>query len=160
MAGYSGTPLIRKIGIKPGHRVHFHSHPQSFVRDLGELPEKASLEDKLAAGTDVMVAFVETQAELLKQFMRLSSKLAPDGMLWIAWPKRASGRKTDLTEDVVRTVGLKAGLVDVKVCAIDEVWSGLKFVVRLIDRPKKGRSGRERPLVAKEKKSASQRAAR
>jgi len=171
MAGYSGTPLVRKIGIKPGHRVHFHSYPQSFVRELGELPEKASVDEKLAAGTDVMVAFVETEAELLKQFIRLSSKLAANGMLWIAWPKKASGRPTNLTENVVRDIGLGNGLVDVKVCAIDDVWSGLKFVVRLVDRPKKvgaekDRSQRARPaearskkdrLLAKGKKSASQR---
>jgi len=163
MAGYSGTPLIRKIGIKPGHRIHLHDHPMSFLRDLGELPDAVKLEQRLAGGTDVMVCFVESETELKKQFSRLAGKLAPDGMLWIAWPKRASGRKTDLTEDVVRNIGLKAGLVDVKVCAIDEVWSGLKFVVRLIDRPKdrakKDRPERERPVAAKRKKSGSQRAA-
>ena len=136
MAGYSGTPLIRKIGIKPGHRVHLHDHPASFLRDLGGLPEAVSLEDRLAPGTDVMICFVETQAELKKQFPRLAGKLASHGMLWVAWPKRASGRPTDLSEDVLRNIGLKAGLVDVKVCAIDEVWSGLKFVIRLKDRAK------------------------
>jgi hypothetical protein len=136
MAGYSGTPLIRKIGIKPGHRIHLHDHPVTFLRDLGELPEAVRIEDRLASDTDVMVCFVETQAQLKKQFTRLADKLASDGMLWIAWPKRASGKPTDLTEDVVRTIGLKAGLVDVKVCAIDEVWSGLKFVIRLKDRAK------------------------
>ena len=144
MAGYSGTPLIRKIGIKPGHRIHLHDHPASFLRDLGELPDAVKLEQRLSDSTDVMVCFVESEAELRKQFSRLTGKLAPDGMLWIAWPKRTSGRKTDLTEDVVRTVGLRTGLVDVKVCAIDEVWSGLKFVIRLADRPKekKPMSGR------------------
>jgi hypothetical protein len=136
MAGYSGTPLIRKIGIKPGHRVHLHDHPASFLRDLGGLPEAVSLEDRLASDIDVMICFVETQAELKKQFSRLASKLTSHGMLWMAWPKRASGRATDLSEDVVRDIGLKAGLVDVKVCAIDELWSGLKFVVRLKDRAK------------------------
>jgi hypothetical protein len=136
MAGYSGTPLIRKIGIKPGHRVHLHDHPATFLRDLGGLPGAACLEDRPASGTDVMICFVETQAELKKQFSRLAAKLASDGMLWVAWPKRASGRPTDLSEDVVRNIGLKAGLVDVKVCAIDEVWSGLKFVIRLKDRAK------------------------
>ncbi len=145
-----------------------HDHPASFLRDLGELPDAVKLEPQLAGSTDVMVCFVDSETELRKQFSRLAGKLAPDGMLWIAWPKRASGRKTDLSEDVVRNVGLKAGLVDVKVCAIDEVWSGLKFVVRLIDRPKpdrrmkdrpmKDRSERERPVAAKGKKSASQRA--
>jgi hypothetical protein len=145
MAGYSGTPLIRKIGIKPGHRVHLHDHPASFLRDLGGLPEAVSLEDRLASDIDVMICFVETQAELKKQFSRLASKLTSDGMLWVAWPKRASGRPTDLSEDVVRNIGLKAGLVDVKVCAIDEVWSGLKFVVRLQDRAKA--AGGRRPAA-------------
>jgi hypothetical protein len=163
MAGYSGTPLIRKIGIKPGHRIHLHEHPASFLRDLGDLPAAVKLEERLAGGTDVMVCFVVSETELRKQFSRLAGKLATDGMLWIAWPKRASGRKTDLSEDVVRNVGLKAGFVDVKVCAIDEVWSGLKFVVRLIDRPKdsakKDRRERERPVAAKGKKSVFQRAA-
>ena len=127
------------------------------------MPDAVKLEQRLIGGTDVMVCFVESETELKKQFSRLAEKLAPDGMLWIAWPKRASGRKTDLTEDVVRNIGLKAGLVDVKVCAIDEVWSGLKFVVRLIDRPKdrakKDRPERVRPVVANGKKSASRRAA-
>jgi hypothetical protein len=145
MAGYSGTPLIRKIGIKPGHRVHLHDHPASFLRDLGGLPEAVSLEDRLVSDTDVMICFVETQAELKKQFSRLASKLTSDGMLWVAWPKRASGRPTDLSEDVVRNIGLKAGLVDVKFCAIDEVWSGLKFVVRLQDRAKA--AGGRRPAA-------------
>ena len=146
MAGYSGTPLIRKIGIKPGHRVHLHDHPATFLRDLGGLPEAACL-DRLASGTDVMVCFVEAQAELKKQFPRLAGKLASDGMLWVAWPKRASGRPTDLSEDVVRNIGLKAGLVDVKVCAIDEVWSGVKFVIRLKDRAKS--AGGRRPAARK-----------
>lgn len=136
MAGYSGTPLVRKIGIKPGHRVHLHDHPATFLRDLGALPETVSIQDRLTSGTDVMVCFVETQAELKKQFPRLAAKLASDGMIWVAWPKKASGRPTDLSEEVVRNNGLKAGLVDVKVCAIDEVWSGLKFVIRLKDRAK------------------------
>jgi hypothetical protein len=160
MAGYSGTPLIRKIGIKPGHRIHLRDNPETFLRDLGELPEAVRFEDRLAADTDVMICFVESEADLRKQFGRLPGKLASDGMLWIAWPKRASGRQTDLTEDVVRSIGLKAGLVDVKVCAIDEVWSGLKFVIRLKDRAKKYRAKNGQPTAAKGKKSVSPRVAR
>lgn len=159
MAGYSGTPLIRKIGIKPGHRIHLHESPDTFLRDLGELPEAVKLEDRLASDTDVMVCFVDSQADLRKQFSRLAGKLASDGMLWIAWPKRASGRPTDLSEDVVRNTGLKTGLVDVKVCAIDETWSGLKFVVRLQDRAKKDRAKEDRPAAVKGKKSVSRRVA-
>lgn len=162
MAGYSGTPLIRKIGIKPGHRMYLHDHPETFLRHLGELPEAVQVQDRLSAETDVAVCFVESEAELRKQFSQLSRKLAANGMLWIAWPKRSSGRATDLSEDAIRTVGLKTGLVDVKVCAIDEVWSGLKFVIRLKDRNKKGRNKKDRPEVdrpaaAKGNKSISRR---
>ncbi|MGC2694797.1 MAG: DUF3052 domain-containing protein [Candidatus Angelobacter sp.] len=134
MAGYSGTPLIQKIGIKPGHRVVLRNHPVSFVKDLGKLPEGAESSDRLSGKANVVVYFTERLVELEKDFPRLSAALVPDGMLWIGWPKKASGRPTDLTEDVVRKIGLERGLVDVKVCAIDETWSGLKFVIRLKDR--------------------------
>lgn len=134
MAGYSGTPLIQKIGIKPGHRVLLRNHPASFVKDLGKFPEGAKSADRLSGKANVIVYFTQRLAELEKDFARLSAALVPDGMLWIGWPKKASGRPTDLTEDIVRGVGLEYGLVDVKVCAIDETWSGLKFVIRVKDR--------------------------
>jgi hypothetical protein len=135
MAGYSGTPLIQKIGIKPGHRVLLRNHPASFVKDLGKFPEGAQSSDRLSGKANVVIYFTERLAELEKDFLRLSATLVPDGMLWIGWPKKSSGRPTDLTEDVVRRVGLACGLVDVKVCAIDDTWSGLKFVIRVKDRP-------------------------
>ena len=135
MAGYSGTPLLQKIGIKPGHRLLLRNHPPSFVKDLGKLPEGAEKMETLAGKADVVVYFTEKRATLEKDFPVLAGKLPPNGMLWIAWPKKASGRATDLTENTVREVGLACGLVDVKVCAIDETWSGLKFVIRLKDRP-------------------------
>jgi hypothetical protein len=135
MAGYSGTPLIQKIGIKPGHRVILRNHPPRFVKDLGKLPEGAESAARLSGKANVIVYFADQLAELQKDFTRLSAALVPDGMLWIGWPKKASGRPTDLTEDIVRRVGLECGLVDVKVCAIDETWSGLKFVIRVKDRP-------------------------
>jgi hypothetical protein len=134
MAGYSGTPLIQKIGIKPGHRVVLRNHPASFVKDLGQLPEGAKSSDRLAGKANVIVYFTEKLAELTRDFPRLSAALVPDGMVWISWPKKASGRATDLNENIVREVGLECGLVDVKVCAIDETWSGLKFVIRVKDR--------------------------
>ena len=134
MAGYSGTPLIQKIGIKPGHRIILRNHPASFVKDLGKLPEGTVSADRISGKANVIVYFSERLAELEKDFARLSAALVPDGMLWIGWPKKASGRPTDLTEDIVRRVGLACGLVDVKVCAIDETWSGLKFVIRVKDR--------------------------
>jgi hypothetical protein len=137
MAGYSGTPLIQKIGIKPGHRIILRNHPPSFIKDLGKLPEGAESADRLSGKANVVVCFTDRLTELEKDFPRLAATLISDGMLWIGWPKKASGRPTDLTEDVVRRVGLECGLVDVKVCAIDETWSGLKFVIRVKDRKSK-----------------------
>lgn len=135
MAGYSGTPLVQKIGIKPGHRVLLRNHPSSFVKDLGKLPDGAESSERLTGKANVVVYFTEKRAQLEKDFGGLSSALVSDGMLWISWPKKASGRATDLNENIVREIGLERGLVDVKVCAIDETWSGLKFVIRLKDRP-------------------------
>lgn len=135
MAGYSGTPLVQKIGIKPGHRMILRNHPASFLKDLGKLPEGVEKTDKLSGEANVLVYFTDRQAALRKDFLGLAGMLVPDGMVWIAWPKKASGKPTDLTEDVVRKIGLESGLVDVKVCAIDDTWSGLKFVIRVKDRP-------------------------
>lgn len=135
MAGYSGTPLVQKIGIKPGHRLLLRNDPPSFLRDIGRLPDGVATTDKLNGRADVAVYFTDKRAALEKDFRRLAGTIEANGMLWIAWPKKASGKPTDLTEDVVRKIGLAWGLVDVKVCAIDDTWSGLKFVVRLEDRP-------------------------
>ena len=137
MAGYSGTPLIQKIGIKPGHRIILRNHPASFIKDLGKLPEGTQTAERVSGNANVVVYFTDRLAELQKDFSRLAATLVPDGMLWISWRKKASGRATDLTEDIVRRVGLECGLVDVKVCAIDETWSGLKFVIRVKDRKSK-----------------------
>ena len=137
MAGYSGTPLVQKIGIKSGHRVILRNQPPTFLKNLGALPDGAVHTDKLTGKADVVVCFTDKKAELEKNFSSLASKLVPNGMLWISWPKKASKLPTDLSEDVVRKIGLDCGLVDVKVCAIDDTWSGLKFVIRTKDRPKK-----------------------
>jgi hypothetical protein len=145
MAGYSGTPLVQKIGIKPGHRLVLRNHPPSFLRDLGKLPEDVVASDRLSGEADVVVFFTERRAALEKDFPALAARLRPNGMLWIAWPKRASGKPTDLDENLVRDTGLGFGLVDVKVCAIDETWSGLKFVIRLKDRPAENRKQNGRP---------------
>jgi hypothetical protein len=134
MAGYSGTPLVQKIGIKAGHRVILRNHPASFLKDLGELPENSRTSERLSGAANVIVYFTEKRSALEKEFAGLASALVPDGMLWVGWPKKASGKATDLNENIVREIGLKRGLVDVKVCAIDETWSGLKFVVRVKDR--------------------------
>src|SRR5262249_30880612 len=132
-AGYSGTPLPKKLGIKPDSRSLLVGAPAEIATelDLARNPIAASAKD-----LDFVLVFTKNEAELKKQFAKLASKLQPAGMLWVSWPKKASGVPTDLTEDVVRKIGLLAGLVDVKVCAIDETWSGLKFIYRLKDRPK------------------------
>lgn len=111
--------------------------PASFLKDLGKLPEGAETSDRLAGKANVIVYFTEKLAGLTKDFSRLAAALVPDGMVWISWPKKASGRATDLNENIVREIGLECGLVDVKVCAIDDTWSGLKFVIRVKDRKSK-----------------------
>jgi hypothetical protein len=145
MAGYSGTPLPRKLGIKPGGRVGTRNAPADFERTLGPLPDGAALR-AIAVGRspgadrfDVIVCFAPTSQDLERDFAPAARRLSPAGGLWIAWPKKSSGVSTDVTEALVREVGLSLGLVDNKVCAIDEVWSGLRFVVRLADRPRSDR---------------------
>src|SRR5262245_31492801 len=134
MAGYSGTPLVKKLGIKSGFNIAFVNPPVDFVESL-DLPPETTLS---SAGSrrplDFVLLFVQSKRELVTRFRLSAAKLKPDGMLWVSWPKKASGVKTDLTDNVVREHGLSEGLVDIKVCAVDEVWSGLKFVIRVKDR--------------------------
>ena len=137
MAGYSGTPLPRKLGIREGDRVAFPREPEAFRTALGELPDGVEVRRRARGPLDVIVAFFTRRADFERALDRLAANLDPAGGLWIAWPKRSSGVETDITEDVVRDVGVARGLVDNKVCAIDETWSGLRLVVRLRDRPKR-----------------------
>ena len=134
MAGYSGTPLPKKLGIKENTRLALVNAPPDFLTTLGALPASVTVVKQLRAQLDVIVWFTKSESDLLKRFAELAAKLAPAGGLWIAWPKKASGVPTDLNENVIRQIGLAAGLVDNKVCAIDETWSGLRFVIRLKDR--------------------------
>jgi hypothetical protein len=135
MAGYSGTPLAKKLGIKPGHVVVVTGGVPSGFEDELDLPEGVRLFRQLRPGpVDVMVYFVTRVAELERKWADLVHRMHPDGGLWVAWPKKAAKRPTDITEDVVRRIGLAGGLVDNKVCAIDDVWSGLRLVVRVEDR--------------------------
>jgi len=134
MAGYSGTPLPQKLGIKPGTRLGLFEAPTGFDATLGALPDGVTMTRSLQGALDVAVFFTTSRTALEKRFAALAKAIAPAGSLWISWPKKASGKKTDLDENVVRAVGLEKGLVDVKVCAVDETWSGLKFVVRVKDR--------------------------
>ena len=130
MAGYSGTPLPRKLGIKPGATLAVEDAPPGFDATLGELPGGVRRADDGETGVDVLVAFHVSRDALESAFPAQARRIAPDGGYWIAWPKRSSGVPTDITEDVLREVLLPTGLVDNKVCAIDETWSGLRFVVR------------------------------
>jgi hypothetical protein len=133
-AGYSGTPLVRKLGIKPQARLGLISAPEDFLVLLGELPEDVSVRSRARGPLDVIVAFFLDRSELVRRLPALKAALDQAGGLWIAWPKRASGVATDVTENVVRELGLAAGLVDNKICAIDGTWSGLRLVYRLRDR--------------------------
>ncbi len=137
MAGYSGTPLIKKLGIKPGFNVAFANTPANFVKSL-DLPADVTVHARPRKLLDFVLLFVKSEKDLTAKFPTYAAQLMPAGMLWVAWPKKTSGVITDLTEDVVRAIGIANGMVDVKVCAVDEVWSGLKFVYRLKDREKLG----------------------
>jgi hypothetical protein len=129
-AGYSNTPLVRKLGYAPGMRAHHVRAPDGFADLLGALPDGVVVLKRPANDLDVAMLFVTRRGELQRGLASLQPRLQPAGMIWVAWPKRASKVPTDITEDVVRDVALPRGLVDVKVCAIDEIWSGLKLVIR------------------------------
>ncbi|MEA2249287.1 MAG: hypothetical protein QOH46_3816 [Solirubrobacteraceae bacterium] len=129
-AGYSGTPLPKKLGFKPGMTAAYVDAPEGFDELLGQLPDGVTVRRQLRGPLDLIVCFVTARRDLERRLPRLRAALQPAGMLWIAWPKRASGVPTDITEDVVRDVALPTGLVDTKVAAIDDTWSGLRLVVR------------------------------
>ena len=138
MAGYSGTPLVKKIGIKPGYRVALVDEPIGFKKELVDLPSNVEFTstngNSKIAPLDVILFFMKSRASLEKHLPKLKSKITQNGMIWTAWPKRASGLETDLNENIISDSGLAIGLVDIKVCAINEVWSGLKFVIPVKDR--------------------------
>jgi len=134
MAGYSGTPLPKKLGLRQQFRVRLVGMPSDVEAELKDALASCRVAKNGREPLDFAMIFVKTRADLARNLSRLSARLAPAGMLWVSWPKKASGVPTDLREDQVRGVGLAAGLVDVKVCAVNEVWSGLKFVIALKDR--------------------------
>lgn len=134
MAGYSGTPLAKKLGIKEGSRVALINAPRDFESTLVELPDGVEFIKRPTKSLDIILLFVLTERALARDFAKLAARLTANGMIWIAWPKKSSGVATDLSFERVQRIGLDAGLVDVKICAIDETWSGLKFVYRLKDR--------------------------
>ncbi|HTA48378.1 MAG TPA: DUF3052 domain-containing protein [Verrucomicrobiae bacterium] len=134
MPGYSGTPLPKKLGIKAGFRVHLANAPAEVRAELREALAECEMKTKPGGILDFAMLFTKSRSELTREFSRLAKLLAPAGMLWVSWPKKSSGVASEVDENLVRGIGLDAGLVDVKVCAVTEVWSGLKFVRRMKDR--------------------------
>jgi len=135
MAGYSETPLAKKLGIKEGFRLGIVNSPKGLKKELGSLPADVKISvGHLPKPLDLIILFTASERALKIEFPILAEKLSVNGMLWIAWPKKSSGVSTDLSFDIVQQTGLQAGLVDVKICAVNEIWSGLKFVYRLKDR--------------------------
>lgn len=132
--GYSGTPPIKKLGIKPGAKVAFVDEPRHYLDLLGDLPADLRLLSRLGRRMDFVHFFTASHSRLRRRFPALKRSLAYDGMLWVSWPKKASKLDKDLAESDVRATGLENGLVDVKICAVDKDWSGLKFMYRLEDR--------------------------
>jgi hypothetical protein len=130
MAGYSGTPLAKKLGIAAETKVHLINEPSTFRADLEPLPPGVTFKPSLRGPLDVVVFFTTAQTELLRRWDKVTAAMMKAGAVWIGWPKKASKVPTDITEDELRRLLLPTGLVDVKVCAIDDTWSGLKFVLR------------------------------
>jgi len=131
MAGYSGTPLWKKLGYKDGIVAHVDGGPAGYVDSLA-LPVDVSVKwfEHPSAGIGFIHLFTTAKSELKAKLQRFRKLIAPDGVIWVSWPKKSSGVETDITENVVREVALPIGLVDIKVCAVDEVWSGLKLMIR------------------------------
>jgi hypothetical protein len=129
-AGYSGTPLAQKLGIKPGARVFAASAPVDYRTLVAPLPGGAKLARQLDRTIDVVHVFATRKSALLKFLRRATKKMRANAAIWVSWPKKAANVSTDISEDTIRAVALPLGLVDIKVCAVDEVWSGLKLVVR------------------------------
>jgi hypothetical protein len=129
MAGYSGKSIVQKLGIKPGFRIFTAGAPAAYGDIIGELPAEVTIVSRLRAPVDMIHVFATEAATLGDKLSVYRDAIAPDGMIWVSWPKKSSGVRTDLTDQVVRETGLGLGLVDIKVCAIDDTWSGLKFVI-------------------------------
>lgn len=130
MAGTSGKPISQKLGLKPGFRIFTDGAPSDYRKIIGEWPEGAIIVARAAAALDMVHVFAVEAKGLAAKLTRYREAIAPDGMIWVSWPKKASGVATDLSDVVVRDLALPLGLVDIKVCAIDDIWSGLKFVIQ------------------------------
>lgn len=134
MPEYSKTKLIDKLGIKPGNSVYLLNAPDHYFSLLGELPKEVKIIKKITRELDFIHYFVRDKKQLQENFPILMDHISKKGYLWISWPKGSSKVKTDINENIIRETGLREGLVDVKVCSVDDIWSGLKFVYRLKDR--------------------------
>lgn len=130
MAGYSGTPLAKKLGIKEGYRVRTSGAPTDYLELVNPLPPNVTISSSISKKIDVWHIFTKSSSELESKLPTLMGAIQPDGTIWVSWPKKSSGVPSTATEDSIREIALPLGLVDVKVCAIDEIWSGLKLVVR------------------------------
>ncbi len=130
MAGYSGTPLPQKLGIKPGLTVVTINAPANYRRLLGQLPDHVNFSNRVTANSMFVHLFTSKRNELQRRLSILRNKLSDNGAVWVSWPKKSSGISTDVTEDVIREIALPLGFVDIKVCAVDETWSGLKLMIR------------------------------
>jgi hypothetical protein len=137
MAGYSGTPLAKKLGIKPGTRLYADNAPDHYAALLEPLPEDVSFAERLTGKIDLVHLFTREAHELVPRLKQYLRAIEPDGIIWVSWPKKAAKVPTNVTEDLVREAALPLGLVDTKVCVVDEVWSGLKLVIRVTNRKKK-----------------------
>jgi len=129
-AGYSGTPLAKKLGFKPGLRVATVGAPANYAKLVVPLPEGVDLGARVGKNTDIVHLFTTSKAELAKKLESWLKQLGPDAAIWVSWPKKTAKVPTDITEDSIRAVALPMGLVDIKVCAVDDTWSGLKLVLR------------------------------
>jgi len=130
MAGYSGTPLVKKLGLAAGQRAFVEAAPPNYLSSLEPLPDDLEFASRLSGQFNFIHLFVKAESRLRERLPVMLAKLAPDGMIWVSWPKKAAQVESDITEDTIRKVALPLGLVDVKVCAVDETWSGLKLVIR------------------------------
>jgi len=139
MAGYSGTPLPQKLGIKPGLMVVTINPPANYRRLLGQIPDSVTFSERLKSGSSFVHLFTSRRSEMQKKMSILRDKISDNGAIWVSWPKKSSGISTDVTEDVIREIALPLGFVDIKVCAVDETWSGLKLMIRRENRKSKNK---------------------
>ena len=137
MAGYSGTPLPQKLGTKPGLMVVTINPPANYRRLLGQIPDSVTFSERLKSGSSFVHLFTSRRSEMQKKMSILRDKISDNGAIWVSWPKKSSGISTDVTEDVIREIALPLGFVDIKVCAVDETWSGLKLMIRRENRKSK-----------------------